>query len=56
MSSVAAERLGQPSRLGVIAEGVLADLLAVPGIPLEDITLLQHMHFVMKDGEVVVGR
>ncbi len=55
-TTVAAELLGQTGRLGVIAEGALADLVAVPGNPLDDITLLQQVHFVMKDGEVVVGR
>lgn len=54
-TSVAAELLGQTGRLGVITEGALADLVAVPGNPLDDITLLQQVHFVMKDGEVVVG-
>jgi len=53
-TSVAAELLGETGRLGVIAEGALADLVAVPGNPLDDITLLQQVTFVMKNGEVVV--
>jgi imidazolonepropionase-like amidohydrolase len=54
-TTVAAELLGQTGRLGLIAEGTLADLVAVPGNPLEEITLLQKVNFVMKDGEVIVG-
>lgn len=52
-TSVAAELLGMSGRLGVVAEGALADLVAVPGNPLDDITVLQQVDFVMKDGEVV---
>jgi imidazolonepropionase-like amidohydrolase len=48
----AADLLGTPDR-GVIAPGKLADLIAVPGNPLEDVTRLQHVCFVMKGGTVV---
>ncbi|MFK7894529.1 MAG: amidohydrolase family protein [Myxococcota bacterium] len=38
--------------LGRIAPGKLADIVGVPGNPLEDITLTQRVAFVMKDGKV----
>jgi imidazolonepropionase-like amidohydrolase len=45
----AAQVLGS-SDLGVLAAGKLADLIAVPGNPLEDIGVLEHPSFVMKGG------
>ena len=48
---VAAELIDRPD-LGRIAPGVLADLVAVPGDPLDDITATQRVAFVMKDGTV----
>lgn len=39
-------------KLGSIKEGKLADIIAVKGDPLEDITILQQMAFVMKEGVV----
>ncbi|MEM7280772.1 MAG: amidohydrolase family protein [Pseudomonadota bacterium] len=53
-TSVNAELLMRDD-LGVIAEGKLADIIAVKGNPLEDITELERVIFVMKDGEVVKG-
>ncbi len=53
-TSVNAELLMR-SDLGVIAPGKLADIIAVAGNPLEDITELERVIFVMKDGEVVKG-
>jgi imidazolonepropionase-like amidohydrolase len=38
--------------LGRIAPGMLADIVGVPGNPLDDITLTQRVKFVMKDGRV----
>jgi imidazolonepropionase-like amidohydrolase len=38
--------------LGTIEQGKLADLIAVEGNPLEDISLLKNIAFVMKDGTV----
>ncbi len=38
--------------LGVVAEGKVADLVAVVGDPLRDITVLQRVEFVMKEGTV----
>lgn len=48
-----AELLNIQDRLGSIAPGKIADLIAVEGDPLADISLLQHVAFVMKDGVVV---
>jgi imidazolonepropionase-like amidohydrolase len=49
---VAAEALGKDDR-GVIAPGKLADLIAVPGDPLQDITATERVRWVMHAGTVV---
>ena len=51
-TTVAAELLGTLD-LGSLAVGARADLIAVPGDPLKDISLLQQVDFVMKGGGVV---
>ena len=48
----AAALLDQSTRLGAIAPGFAADIVAVSGDPLQDIALLQQIKFVMKDGVV----
>jgi len=48
----AAELMGWSDRIGSVAPGKFADLVAVRGNPLDDVTLLQHVDFVMKDGIV----
>ena len=48
----AAEMLDMTGRLGVVAAGAYADLAAVPGDPLKDVTELERVSFVMKDGKV----
>lgn len=48
----AADLLGVDDR-GVVAPGRLADLIAVPGNPLEDVTVLEDVRFVMVGGKVV---
>lgn len=52
---VAARLLGQEQNLGSIAPGQFADLVAVAGDPLSDITELERVTFVMKDGVVYKG-
>jgi imidazolonepropionase-like amidohydrolase len=37
---------------GVVAPGAYADVIAVNGDPLRDITILKNVQFVMKDGSV----
>ena len=49
----AAELLGWQDRLGSIREGKFADLIAVEGNPLQDITVLEHVSFVVKGGVVI---
>lgn len=51
-TTVAAELLDMKGKLGEIAPGAFADIVAVKGNPLEDISLLEHIDFVMKDGKV----
>jgi imidazolonepropionase-like amidohydrolase len=48
----AAELIGQKEKLGRVASGHLADLIAVSGDPLKDTTALGRVQFVMKDGKV----
>lgn len=48
----AAELLHKQDLYGRIAVGRGADVIAVPGNPLDDITVMQHVSFVMKDGVV----
>lgn len=51
-TAVAAEVLGRDDR-GLIAPGRLADLIAVPGDPLQDITATERVSWVMMGGRVV---
>ena len=50
---VAAEMLGREEDLGSIAAGKLADIVAMPGNPVDDITATERVGFVMKDGAIV---
>ena len=49
---VAAQMLGMDDQIGTIESGKLADLVAVPGNPLSDITAMERVSFVMKDGQI----
>ncbi|MGE5047806.1 MAG: amidohydrolase family protein, partial [Deltaproteobacteria bacterium] len=44
------------SNVGVLAPGHFADIIAVDADPLRDVSVLEHVHFVMKNGEVLKSR
>jgi imidazolonepropionase-like amidohydrolase len=50
----AADLLGWSDRVGSIEPGRFADIIAVNGDPTADVTVLEHVVFVMKGGQVVV--
>jgi imidazolonepropionase-like amidohydrolase len=52
-TSTAAELLGWSDQVGNVEPGRFADIVAVAGDPLKDITLLEHVDFVMKNGMVI---
>ena len=49
---VPARYLGVDDRLGSIEAGKLADIVAVPGDPLDDVHVLERVQFVMKEGVI----
>ncbi len=49
----AADLLDMSDRVGTLEPGKLADIVAVPGNPLNDITAMERVSFVMKDGTIV---
>jgi imidazolonepropionase-like amidohydrolase len=51
-TSNAAEMLNKQTSIGEIAPGFLANIIAVKGNPLDDITILQQVKFVMKEGKI----
>ncbi len=51
-TTVAAELLDMRGLIGEITPGAFADIVAVKGNPLDDISVLEHVSFVMKDGRV----
>ena len=51
-TSFAAEMLNMQNEIGQIESGFIANIIAVKGNPLDDITLLQKIDFVMKEGEI----
>jgi imidazolonepropionase-like amidohydrolase len=55
-TKTAAEAIGLGDRIGTLEEGKLADLIAVPGDPSRDVTVLQRVEFVMQGGAVVADR
>jgi imidazolonepropionase-like amidohydrolase len=52
-TTVAAETIGWTAEVGVVEKGKFADLVAVAGDPLADITAMSHVVFVMKGGQIV---
>jgi imidazolonepropionase-like amidohydrolase len=55
-TSVDADLLGVANKLGTLEKGKLADVIAMPGDPSKDITVTEHVFFVMKDGQIVKSR
>jgi imidazolonepropionase-like amidohydrolase len=51
-TSSAAELLGTQKELGTVEAGKLADIVAVPGDPLADVSVMEKVEFVMKGGVV----
>ena len=51
-TATAVELLGVLETLGTIEPGKLADIVAVPGDPLADVSVMEKVDFVMKDGVV----
>jgi imidazolonepropionase-like amidohydrolase len=49
----AADLLGWSDKMGAVEPGKWADIIAVDGDPLQDVTTLERVKFVMKGGEVV---
>ena len=48
----AADLIGHAELFGSIAAGKSADIIAVSGDPLADISVLEHVRFVMKEGKI----
>ena len=51
-TSLSAEALGLGSQIGTVAAGFQADLVATEGNPLDDITAVRRVVFVMKAGKI----
>jgi imidazolonepropionase-like amidohydrolase len=54
-TAVDADLLGLADRLGTLEKGKIADVIAVAGDPLQNITTMEKPIFVMKEGVIVVG-
>jgi imidazolonepropionase-like amidohydrolase len=52
-TTLAAEALGKAGELGCLSAGCAADIIAVAGDPLADVTALETVSFVMKGGDVI---
>jgi imidazolonepropionase-like amidohydrolase len=55
-TSTAAELLGLGTMIGTLEPGKLADIIAVSGDPTTDISAVERVSFVMKEGKVYVGQ
>jgi len=51
-----AKLLGWAGQIGELKPGYYADIVAVPGNPLDDISVVEHVRFVMKNGEVIMQK
>jgi imidazolonepropionase-like amidohydrolase len=51
----AADLIGWPQDVGAIAEGFYADIIAVDQNPLDDVTVMENVSFVMKGGKIYKG-
>jgi imidazolonepropionase-like amidohydrolase len=49
----AADLLGWSDRVGTLEPGKFADIVAVEGDPIADVSILEHVRFVMKGGEII---
>jgi len=54
VTGLAAEAVGLADALGTLESGKLADVVVVDGDPLSDITAMQRIHTVVKDGKILV--
>ena len=54
-TSTSADLIGRSDDLGRLADGYLADIIAVPGDPTHDINVTRDIRFVMKDGRIYKG-
>lgn len=54
-TAVGAQLLGKENELGAIRSGLLADLIAVDGNPINNISNMEKVRFVMKDGRIIKG-
>ena len=55
-TATASELMGMQDQIGTIEPGKLADIIAVTGDPLADVSVLEKVDFVMKGGVVVSGK
>src|SRR5262249_31347550 len=53
ITTTAAEMLGWQDRIGSVEPGKFADLIAVAGDPIADISEIERVQFVMKEGQVI---
>ena len=51
----AARAFGLADSVGTVQRGMIADLIAVDGDPLVDLSALERVRFVMKAGQIVIG-
>ena len=52
-TSVDAELFGISAKVGTLEKGKLADIIAMPGDPIHDITATERVFFVMKEGKIL---